>query len=285
MSTTNQFLFKNGEYIKPLHGTITLYENKGQLIEEDGQISVTLDGINCLNRVTNINIVPPSFLTLPAGNKVGNPYIELDATSGSINKVWAKKYAIGYSPIGNLVITAALVVFDVRMYFLNNCIEVITRNREAGRLCSKSNITHEESKGNYSFFNLSDDLGALINNSNVEIINCIQQFSKHKKYAQRMAEGMAERNALRKHPSLSVPLQIDGTEGNHTAKATLVGYSNNLTQIELLNAVKKLEEAKDDRVVAADDVTNNSYAKTFEKDNEKVTEKTNAPTIEMEVVK
>lgn len=282
---TDQYLFKNGEYIKPIQGVVNLYESKGQLVEEDGEFSITLDGINHLNRVTNINLVPPSFLTLPSGKRVGNPYIETDSVSDSINKVWAKKYAIGYSPTGNLVITGALVIFDAKMYFLHNCIEVINKNKDAGRLCCKSNISDEEKNGNYSFFFLAEDLGVLINNSNIEIINCIQQFSKHKKYAQRIAEGMAERNALRKHPSLSVPLQIEGTEGNHVAKVTLVGYTNNLTQLELLNAIKQIESSKDDRVIIADDITNKTYSKCLEKDNEKVTKKTNAPTIEMEVVK
>ena len=225
--------------IKAILKTITLYEQKGQLAEIQGKYMITNEGYLALNKVASVSIITPPTIEVPNGEnvkKVINPWPILDEKDGYIKKVWVKKLSIGFSPIGNLVMTSATLLYDPFMYFIQDLIKKIKYNKNCGRVCTETMLTETEKKTG-KFFNTIGNMGIWGNFEDKDFLTCYETFNQSTLFAERKAVTICERNALRKHPALSQGY-VDAKgpekpEKSHFARIGVIGYINDLTREDL----------------------------------------------------
>ncbi|MFA5714945.1 MAG: hypothetical protein WC998_04355 [Candidatus Paceibacterota bacterium] len=219
--------------IKAVSGAITLSEKKGQLADIQGKFMITNEGYLALNKIANVSLITPKTLDLPDGKTVINPCPFLDEKLGYIKKVWVKKIAIGFSPIGNLVMTSATLMYDPFMYFMQDLIKKIKFNKNCGRVCTEQMLTEAERKTG-TFFATVGNMGMWGNPEDKDFLTCYETFIQSTLFAERKAVTICERNALRKHPALSQGyVEAKGPEKNHAARVGIIGYMNDLTREDL----------------------------------------------------
>lgn len=230
--------------IKAVKALIKLDEKKGHIVEIEGKFMIQAGGYNEMNKVAGVSIITPDKLALPDGNIVVNPYPIVDPESGTISKVWVKKIGIGFSPIGNLVITSSTLLYDIQMYFIQDLVKKVQYNSAAGRLCLKSMLTDaEKQKG--VFYQIEGDLGVWADFSNKDILKAINTFVQNKLFAERKAQTIAERNVMKKHPALStVYVDAQGPEKNRTAVVPVIGFTHDFSREELMDIAQKASDGE-----------------------------------------
>jgi hypothetical protein len=230
--------------VKAVKAQIKLEEKKGHLAEIQGKVMITGAGYYEMNKVAGVSVITPEKLTLPDGSTVVNPYPIIEPTSGSISKVWVKKMAIGLSPIGNLVITTSTLLYDIQMYFIQDLVKKIKYSAAAGRICMESMLTDQD-KQKGIFCKIEGDLGVWADFNNKDVLTCIETFVQNKLFAERKAQTIAERNAMKKHPALSTVQVIPiGPEKARTAVVNVVGFSHDFSQQELLDIAQKANDGE-----------------------------------------
>jgi len=239
---------KNGE-IRVVKGVATLEEKNSELAEIQGKVMTTSKGFNKANQIAGLSIITPEKLTLPDGNVVVNPYPITDRESGSITKVWTKKMAIGYSPTGNLVITSATLLYDVKMYFVQDVLKKVKYNRGAGRVCTEAMLTDKE-KANGIFLKIDDLLGVWADFSHAEILKALETFVQKKLFAERNAQSICERLVFGRHPALSHITYVNtvGPEKARMAKVPVVGYVHDFDREEMLDMAVQAEKGQEVKV-------------------------------------
>jgi hypothetical protein len=231
--------------IKAVKGAMGLREKNGEIAEIQGKYMVTSKGFNTLNQITNISIVTPEKLTLPDNKIVVNPYPIIDPDSGSIAKVWVKKLAIGYGPTGNLVITSATLLYDIKMYFIQDVVKKVKANKNAGRICLESQLTDTE-KASGIFLRIDGPLGVWASYENPDILKALETFINKKLFAERNAQSICERLVMSKHPALAHAAYVEasGTQYNHMTRVPVVGYMSDLTREQMLDIAAQAERGE-----------------------------------------
>lgn len=232
----------NGGQIKSVKGAITLNEKNGEIATIQGKTMTTAKGFNTLNQIAGLSIVTPEKLTLPDGQIVVNPYPIIDPESGTISKVWVKKIAIGYSPTGNLVITSSTLLYDIKMYFIQDVMKKVQYNQGAGRVCMESMLTEEE-KQNSIFLKIEGFLGVAANIQHKEILKAIDTYINKKQFAERNAQSICERLVMSKHPALASAAYV--TKQGEIARVPVVGYVHDFNREELLDIAGKAERGEE----------------------------------------
>lgn len=235
-------------FVKAVRGIIPLSEKKGHIAEIQGKAMITAAGFNELNKIPGISIVTPDKLTLPNGQTVVNPYPILDKESGSISKVWVKKLAIGLSPIGNMVITSSTLLYDIRMYFIQDLFGKVQYNKSAGRICTEDMLTEEEKKKGI-FQKFEGEMGVWGDVENKDVLKALNTFINNKLFAERKAQTIAERNVLKKHPALSkVYVELQGPKGARTANVPVIGYTHDLSREQLEELAEEASNVEEGEV-------------------------------------
>jgi hypothetical protein len=251
--------------IKSVSGAITLSEKKGHLAEIQGKFMITNEGYLALNKVANVSLVTPKTLDLPEGKTVINPCPFLDEKLGYIKKVWVKKIAIGFSPIGNLVMTSATLMYDPFMYFMQDLIKKIKFNKNCGRVCTETMLTDAEKKTG-TFFATVGNMGLWGNPEDKDFLTCYETFIQSTLFAERKAVTICERNALRKHPALSqgyVEAKAPAnTEKSHIARVGVIGFMNDLTRADLERMALEAEKGGNIKYKGNDVIVIDSDAET-----------------------
>lgn len=230
--------------IKAIHGKVKLEEKKGHLAVIQGKAMITAAGYNAMNQFAGISIITPEKLSLPDGNIVVNPYPIIDSASGTIDKVWVKKTAIGYSPTGNLVMTSSTLLYDIKMYFIQDLNKKVQYNKNAGRMCMEETLTDDEKKKGM-FLKIQGTMGIWVDLTNTDILKCMDTYIQNKLFAERKAQTIAERNALKKHPSLcQVYVDPEGPDKSHYGYVDVIGFNSDLTREDLLKLAQIADEGK-----------------------------------------
>lgn len=221
--------------IKQVKGKIRLEEKNGQIADLGSSgWSITSEGFKECNKIVGLSTITPKSLTLPDGKAVPNPYPIIDPESGSINKVWVRKVAVGLSPIGNLVITVSTLLYDIKMYAIQDLVKKVKSNKDAGKLCMGATLTDEELK-NGIFLPFEGNLGVYARHDNADVIKALDTFIANKLFAERKAQTICERNALRKHPSMpsqKIPAPATGPNGAYF-DVVVTGFAHDFTRDDL----------------------------------------------------
>lgn len=231
--------------IKAIKAKLILREREGHLAVIQGKSMITAAGYNEMNKIAGVSIITPEKLTLPSGDVVVNPFPIIDKESGTIDKVWVKKVGIGFSPIGNLVMTSSTLLYDIRMYFIQDLNKKVQTNKSAGRMCMESMLTDEE-KRKGMFLPIQGKMGIWVDLENKDVLKCMDTYIQNKLFAERKAQTIAERNVLKKHPALSqVYVEATGPQYNHIGAVSVVGYTHDLNRDDLQNLASMAEKGED----------------------------------------
>jgi hypothetical protein len=242
--------------IKAVTGAMQLKEELGQIAVIKGKVMVTADGYYDQNKIASCSTITPDFLTLPNGNKVPNPYPIIDEKSGSISKVWVKKMVLGRTPIGNWSVTSCTLLYDINMYFLQDCYKKILKNKEAGKVLMKAMVKEDELP---LFLPIQGDIGIVINTNCKDILDAIETLIQKKLFAERLAQTVCERVCMKKHAAFTSKVEVSGKDNNKVGKAKVVGWVNDITKEQLLDIAKKLErgepiEIDGEKVIVNDEI-------------------------------
>jgi len=232
----------NNGVIRSVKGSVTLNEKNGEIATIQGKTMTTAKGFNTLNQIAGLSIITPEKLTLPDGQIVVNPYPIIDSESGTISKVWVKKIAIGYSPTGNLVITSSTLLYDIKMYFIQDVMKKVQYNQGAGRVCMESMLTEEE-RQNCIFLKIEGLLGVAANIQHKEVLKAIDTYINKKQFAERNAQSICERLVMSKHPALASAAYV--TKHGDIAKVPIVGYVHDFNREQLLDIADKAERGEE----------------------------------------
>lgn len=232
-------------HIKAVKGKVNLLESKGHLAEIQNKVMITEAGYRELNKIAGISIITPEKLTLPDGQVVVNPYPIIDPESGTISKVWVKKLGIGYSPTGNLVITSSTLLYDIKMYLIQDLAKKVQYNKDAGRICMEQMLTEDE-KRRGAFFKIEGFMGVWVDLSHKEVIKALDTYINNKLFAERKAQTICERNVLKKHPALSTTyVEPQGPQKGRYAQVTVIGFTSDLSKDELMYIAEQAEQGKE----------------------------------------
>lgn len=230
--------------IKAVKGRLRLEEKKGEISFIQNKAMITAAGYNKMNTVAGVSIITPEKLTLPDGGVVVNPYPIIDKESGTIDKVWVKKTAIGFSPMGNLVMTSSTLLYDIKMYFIQDLNKKIQKNKNSGRMCMEPMLSEEEKKTGM-FLKIQGLMGIWANLNDADVLKCMDTYIQNKLFAERKAQTIAERNCLKKHPALAqVYVDTTGGEYNHSGYVDVIGYNHDLTRDDLLKLAQMAEKGE-----------------------------------------
>lgn len=230
--------------VQAVKANVALSEKKGQLYVVQGKCQVTAEGYFKMNEIANVSIVTPSTLKLPNGDVVVNPYPIIDPVSKSISKVWVKKIAVGLSPIGNLVVTSSTLLYDIGMYFIQDLHKKVQKDKNAGRMCMRPMLTEDDLKKGM-FLPLEGELGIWVDINHPDVLKALDTFIQNKLFAERKAQTICERNALKKHPALAtITVLPQGTEKNHFATIPVIGYQQKFTEKDLQDIAEKADQGE-----------------------------------------
>lgn len=231
--------------IRSVKGAVTLSEKNGEIATIQGKTMTTAKGFNTLNQIAGLSIITPEKLTLPDGQIVVNPYPVIDTESGTISKIWVKKLAIGYSPIGNLVVTSSTLLYDINAYFIQDVMKKVQYNQDAGRVCMEPMLTEDEKK-NSIFLKIEGALGIAANIQHKDVLKAIDTFINKKQFAERNAQTICERLVMSKHPALASAAYVE--KQGQFARVPVVGYVHDFSREELLEIGAQAERGEDIRV-------------------------------------
>lgn len=230
--------------IKAVKGRLKLEEKKGEISFIQSKAMITAAGYNKMNTVAGVSIITPEKLTLPDASVVVNPFPIIDKESGTIDKVWVKKTAIGFSPMGNLVMTSSTLLYDIKMYFIQDLNKKIQKNKNSGRMCMEPMLTEDEKKTGM-FLKIQGLMGIWANLNDADVLKCMDTYIQNKLFAERKAQTIAERNCLKKHPALAqVYVDTTGGEYNHSGYVDVIGYNHDLTRDDLLKLAQMAEKGE-----------------------------------------
>lgn len=238
---------KNGA-IKAVRAQMVLSQELQEIacIQGKGKekVMTTAKGFLRANSIASLSIVTPPKLQLPNGEIVVNPYPIIDPGSGTIKKVWVKKQAVGYSPIGVLTVSTATLLYDLNIYFIEDLIRRVSKNKLMGRLCHRENVTEEELKEGI-FLQANEFFGVYVKFQWPDTMEAMKNHMRKTVFAERNAQSIAERLALSKHPALAhivYPQAYQDPAGNCFARVTITGFVHDLSREEILEAAQKAEE-------------------------------------------
>lgn len=224
--------------ISAVRADLVLKEGHGEICLIEGKPMITADGYYRLNQVASLAIITPDSISIPDANgegvrRVANPYPFIDPKSGTQKGVWVKKLAIGYSPIGSMVVSSTTLFYDFSLYFIADLQKKVKENREAGRLCFEHQLSEtEREKG--IFMRIEGELGIWANTQHPDILKAVSTWIQNKQFGERKAQTVAERNALKHHPALSMKLaNVQGAKGMTTGMVSVIGWQHDHSRDEL----------------------------------------------------
>jgi len=230
-------------YIKAVKSNVTLSLEKGQIYEINKKYSITKAGFDHMNKVAGISIITPDTLKLPNGQFVVNPYPVVDPDTHSITKVWVKKVAIGLTPTGNLAMTSRTLLYDIRLYFIQDLVKKVRYSSAAGKICAYSTLSNQE-KADGIFYEIEQGMGVYADPNNAEVLKAIETYIQNKLFAERKAQTICERNAMKSHPALSQGSYVKVDNQGKTS-VPVFGWVSDFTKAQLNELKKRAETVAD----------------------------------------
>jgi len=223
--------------IRSVRADMVLREEQGELVEVEGKLTISAKGYYQLNKIAGLNILTPDSIKIPCPERgvreVPNPFPIIDPASGTQKGVWVKKLVAGYGPTGAMAITSTTLYYDFSLYFLEDIQRKVRFNKEAGRLTFREQLTEEE-KATGLFVPIEGDFGVWANTAHNEVQKAISTWLQMKKFGERKAQTVAERNAMKHHPALALQLgTVQGGQKFRWAKTVVTGWMHDHTQKEL----------------------------------------------------
>ena len=113
--------------------TMKFYEDLKHLNDLDGNVELSLEGLNAANEVLELSLVTPEKMFWD-GQWRSNPYQYLDGDGDKKTVVTVvKAYCCGYGPRGNIVINNAVIIYNPKDYFRSDIGNLIANDETVGK--------------------------------------------------------------------------------------------------------------------------------------------------------
>lgn len=222
-------------------------KDRKELVEIEGKWSISAIGYEKLNQVAGVHVMTPQSI-LVDGREVANPHVQYSPT-GELVRVIARKIAIGYSPIGNLVAVDAVRHYNFEAYFLQDLQNKLSKVQAAqagtawscpfdqdaevlvddlGRRVKVKPADGGKSK-EYVFVSVKGAFGIWVDPSHDEIRSVMRQHIQHQKFGDAIAQKLAWRNALKPHPAIATT-NVVVPQGGNSAEVTVFAWKHDLTE-------------------------------------------------------
>lgn len=244
----------NNGVVRLAYKTVKLSAANKEIAKIGDNYIITVPGYNKLNQIAGISpLTPPSLFV--EGKEQSNPYVMYE--KGQIKRVIARKIAIGYSPVGNLVAIDTVRHYNFDAYYLQDLQAKAKYNKGAkfgtvfscafdatAQLLEKNEVTYAKAADGkiYVFKPVKDVEGIWIDPSHAEIIEVYSQHIRHQIFGETIAQNIAWRNALKAHPAIATS-QVTMKDGY--AEVLVYGYRHELDRNklqEMEDTVKKGEQ-------------------------------------------
>ena len=256
--------------VKAFKKTVRLSESKKEIATVAKSTIITVVGYNRLNQVAGLHAMTPSSIIID-GKEQSNPFVEYDS-KGEAKKVIVRKMAIGYSPVGNLVVTDVVRHYNFDAYYMQDLQSKAKWKPDAARFGTelscpfapdaqieyKNDLAYCKEKGKiYLFKRVKDIEGIWINPASEEIAEVYNSHTQHQKFGEVIAQNVALRNALKSHPAIATTNVI---AQNGTADVTVYGYRSTLGKEQAEDIARKIEKGEQvDNVQVEHSVEEASY--------------------------
>jgi hypothetical protein len=213
---------------------LTLQESLLQLNDINGEVDISALGYNLCNKLTGISLLEPHKILIDGAEKE-NPVIKRNSFN-EIVEVYYKCLAVGYGPSGNIVITSSTISYRPDDYLTKDLMSVISKDEMAGKLTRLSLLTEEEKNTGYCAKIESKNIVIYANMEHPEIIKVFDSYVNNLTFAERTAQTICKRNALKQHPALSnILTSVSGEEGFRKALIRLsIPEREDLTKEDLI---------------------------------------------------
>lgn len=223
--------------MKKINISLKLSEELEQIVfDKDERVSLTLKGIFYVNKLVGASIFEPDKIYFD-GDYRENPYI-INNDDGSIFKVISTSLAVSnYN--NNQIVTKATVSFNVDSYLLDSFGHIISEDYTAGEIFKKG--TSKLTDDNY-VLPINSTLEICVSLKNTEIQRALGQYLFNKNLADRKAQSLSQRNALKKLPQFNCPItNITGSSGYRMAIMTIPYFYDDDKEIkEIINCARTL---------------------------------------------
>lgn len=232
---------------------VRLYADKKEIASVKGNWIPTIAGYNKLNQVAALQQLTPPTLNVN-GNTVSNPYVEY--VNGEAKRVYARKIALGYSPIGTMVAVDVIRHYNFDAYYLQDLQAKLDKHPDAARFgtsldcpwgdagealtdAKSGTIYARGTKDNSVFvFKVIKDIeGIWIDPSHGSIIEVYNQHIRHQVHGETTAQSMAWRNALKAHPAIATS-QV--TVVNGVAEVVVYGWKSEMSLSEIAEVAEAI---------------------------------------------
>ena len=241
----------NGQ-LRLIKQAVRLYADKKEIAQVKSNWIPTIAGYNKLNQVAALQQITPPTLNVN-GNTVSNPYVEY--VNGEAKRVYARKIALGYSPIGTMVAVDVIRHYNFDAYYLQDLQAKLAKHPDAARFGTSlecpwgdgadvqsdpvSGMIYARSTKDKSIFvfkRIKDIEGIWIDPRHGEIGEVYNQHIRHQVHGETTAQSMAWRNALKAHPAIATS-QV--TVVNGVAEVVVYGWKSDLS----LKGIAEVAEA------------------------------------------
>lgn len=208
---------EKGNAVRAVKTVVPLTLEENHLYVVQGKVRVTADGYTRLNTFAGITTVTPEEIVVD-GMARPNPYIERNPRNGNvIDRVHCRVVALGHSATGNLVALDYRLRFDPTAYFIRDLKQRQRYNPKDVLDMLQSEFDEEKKAGKrrgWSFYAVApagdDFVGIAVNWSNKDVADKLKDQTELTLFAERRAQTICRRNALRHHPAIAVTsVQLD----------------------------------------------------------------------------
>lgn len=231
---------QSGNVVRPIATKVSLAEREKQIFTMDKgkTYAITAVGYYHLNKWANVQIVTPPTV-LVDGAEQPNPYMRM-TSEGAVEYVYVRKIAIGRSPLGNWVAIDQTLYFNPELMFRRDILNAWkgwgndAKPKDWGRLVRLDALSDEDRNNPTSFFVPYG--GGLVLEVDLTHIDVATKLSDHANmilYADRRAQTMAERNALKKHPAIAA--QAVELDGEGTASVWVTAWAEDEGAVQEVN--------------------------------------------------
>lgn len=235
-------------------------------------------GYRTLNQTAGLHVFNPPTVVVD-GRLEPNPCIIVNEKYGKPEVVLCRKVVVGPArDTGNLVASDVMVRLDLRGYLLETLNAKMARGDEKDMEgFAEVGFADDEpdAPGKWKFYSVDEDTGFWFNITHKKFRDCLREHQNRLKFAERIAQTVAERNAYKAHPAMPASVEL-GADG--LARVEMVGWVNasNLAQLaRLKEAVEqnKLHEIAEVRQVTVEKIDDaDRHAADEELEAEKTTE-------------
>lgn len=240
-----------GKVLKNVSGTVNLKESEKDFHIIQGKAMISAAGYHKLNRIAGINIISPPTLWWD-GQEVSNPYPVPGKEPGVIKAFFARRLGIGFSPIGNLVITDKTLYFNIATYHQEVLVKLANEKPGTCKLGIRylcpfapnakpqkgddgEHYVIDEGK-TYLFHSIEEGAGVWMDLTSPDIMKVFKDHTQRQKFAERIAQTIIDRNILKAHPSIGVQ-NINPKNG--IAPVTAYGWKHELIRQDFDEITRK----------------------------------------------